>query len=179
MKEKDIPKDLLSLIREKFDEDENVIKLRMKQQELMRKGLIREAMKIGEQVNRLFEIVCTDYLKEINSNVEKIELKKLGLSQDDKERIMTHCIVLFMACDIIESAVIDIDDVLHKHDKDLSFEMFNDFKKLKDLAKAKLEYLKKNGDYMQDVVWADKCDNMYELITNKAKSMVRKKMTTK
>ena len=53
------------------------------------------------------------------------------------------------------------------------------FKKLKDLAKAKLEYLKKNGDYMQDVVWADKCDNMYELITNKAKSMVRKKMTTK
>ena len=94
---------------------------------------------------------------------------------EDRESILALGIVMFMACDIIESAIIDTNDMLHKHDKELSFEMFNDIQQLSKMAKEKLKFLQNNSGYMKDLVWADKCDNMYQMMLSKAKSIMRKR----
>ena len=43
------------------------------------------------------------------------------------------------------------------------------------LAKEKLKFLKENSGYMNDLFWADKCDDMYDMIMNKSASIIRKR----
>lgn len=78
---------------------------------------------------------------------------------------------------MIESAVIDMDDILHKYDKNLHMEMFNDIRQVMNMSKEKLKYLQENSGYMKDLVWGEKCDNMYEMIQNKASAIMRKRKT--
>ena len=87
--------------------------------------------------------------------------------------------VLFMCSDIIESATLDLNDVLHRTHPDTNITTFTDLQQTLDLAKQKLKYLQDTGDYMDDLVWADKCDNMYELMQSKARSIIRKRKDSK
>jgi hypothetical protein len=87
--------------------------------------------------------------------------------------------VLFMCCDIIESATMDMNDILRRTEKDASITTFEDLRQTLLLAREKLKYLQDNGDYMKDLVWAEKCDNMYELMQSKAASIIRKRRESK
>lgn len=87
--------------------------------------------------------------------------------------------VLFMCCDIIESASNDMNDILKRTHKDVSITTFEDLRQTLSLAQEKLKYLQNTGDYMKDLVWAEKCDNMYELMKSKAASIIRKRRESK
>jgi hypothetical protein len=80
---------------------------------------------------------------------------------------------------MIESAVMDMDDILHKYDKDLNMEMFNDMRQVMDMCKSKLQYLQENSGYMSDLVWGDRCDDMYSMLKSKAGSIMNKRKTDK
>ena len=88
---------------------------------------------------------------------------------------MSLLLVCFMCADIIETSVMDMDDILHRYDKSMYIEMFNDIRDVMSLSKDKLRYLQENTGYMRDLVWADKCDNMYGLMKSKARSIMRKR----
>ena len=97
----------------------------------------------------------------------------------DKEEMMEKLTVVFMACDIIESAVVDINDILHRTKPDVNITAFNDIRQLSEMVSEKLRYLEKFGDITKDDIWADKCDNMYEMMTSKAKSIINKRKNSK
>jgi hypothetical protein len=42
-------------------------------------------------------------------------------------------------------------------------------------AKNKLQFFKDNSAYMQDLIWADNCDNLYEMAKSKAGAIMRKR----
>jgi hypothetical protein len=84
-----------------------------------------------------------------------------------------------MCCDIIESATIDMNDILRRTEKDASITTFEDLRQILSLAKEKLKYLQETGDYMKDLVWADNCDNMYDMMKSKAASIIRKRHESK
>jgi hypothetical protein len=79
-----------------------------------------------------------------------------------------------MCSDIIETSVMDMNDILHRYDKDLNIELFNDIRQLMSMSKAKLKYLQENGDYMKGLAWADKCDDMFEMMKSKAGAIMKK-----
>lgn len=172
---KDIPADLMNRIREQFDVDPQIVRLRIRQHDLSLQGKFHEAMQVGKTINELFDRVVYQYLKEAEEQVEKIDINNMQMPIEDRESILAFGIVMFMACDIIESAILDTNDTLHKHDKELSFEMFNDIQQLSKMAKEKLKFLQNNSGYMNDLVWADKCDNIYQMMLSKAKSIMRKR----
>ena len=60
---------------------------------------------------------------------------------------------------------------LHRKDKTLNYETFNDIKNIIELAKAKLNYLRENSSYLQNEKWGDLCDNAYKILMSKAKRM--------
>jgi hypothetical protein len=80
-----------------------------------------------------------------------------------------------MCADIIKSSVLDMDSILHKYDKNMYMEMFNDIRQVMEMSEQKLSYLQKNSGYLKDLVWGEKCDNMYSLMCNKAKSIMNKR----
>lgn len=172
---KDIPDYMLRHIRDTFDRDTRVVELRTRQDLLRREGRYREAMKVAESIEYLYTKVVQAYVDEANTQSKDIHLDEAGIPEEDVDTLLECVVTLFMACDVIETAIIDADDIIHRTDKEMHFEMFNDIHRLAKLAKDKLRFLQENSGYGHDLVWADKCDNMYEMMRNKARSIIRKR----
>jgi hypothetical protein len=79
-----------------------------------------------------------------------------------------------MCADIIKSSIQDMDSILHKYDKNMFMEMFNDIRQVMDMSEQKLRYLQQNSGYLKDLVWGERCDDMYDMILSKAGAIMRK-----
>lgn len=176
MRVSDIPKELQDKIREQFNSSPKVQMLRVQQGVALRNGRFDESLRLERMLDEVYSNVLYSYMKEAEESVERIDIEKLDIDAKAKEHIMTCAIVLFMCTDVIETAVMDIDDTLHKESKELRFELFDDLRKVASMAKEKLQFLREHSDYMKDLVWADKCDDMYEMMSSKARSIRRKKL---
>ena len=171
----DIPQELMSKLRQSFDADVKVRELRVRQQMLLRSGNYREALEVAQGIDLLFNRVVHEYLEDAKDEVEQVEVASLDMPLEDKEDLMRHLLVCFMCADIIKSSVLDMDSILHKYDKNMYMEMFNDIRQVMEMSEQKLSYLQKNSGYLKDLVWGEKCDNMYSLMCNKAKSIMNKR----
>ena len=175
----EIPKELMEKIRFSFDTNKDVVLLRTAQQEAQRVGNFRKALNIAQQIDELWTICLDNYMRKMEAQGKQISLKATDLPEKDKDELLNHVMVLFMCCDIIESASNDMNDILKRTHKDASITTFEDLRQTLSLAKEKLKYLQDKGDYMKDLVWAEKCDNMYELMQSKAASIIRKRRESK
>lgn len=175
----EIPKELMEKIRLGFDTNKDVMLLRTAQQKAQMEGNFRKALDVAQQIDCLWTICLDRYLRKMESEGSQFDLRMSNIPDGDKDEMVRLVMVLFMCCDIIESATIDLNDVLRKTHKDASITMFDDLKQTLSLAKEKLKYLQTNGDYMEDLVWADNCDNMYDMIKSKAASIIRKRKESK
>lgn len=171
---KDIPDSLLRLIKGRFDNDARVQNLRIRQNLCLRNGKLQAAMQIAEEIEALYAEVVRIYLEEADKKQVSFDTDTMNLPQADKDRMLELLMVLFMCCDIIECSVIDVNDVLHRTKKDLKITTFDDINNSMKMAEEKLKYLSKNSEYMNDNAWSDHCNNMYKLMQNKAKSIIRK-----
>lgn len=179
MNVKDIPEGLMEKIRLGFDTNRDVVLLRTAQQEAQRVGNFQKALNIAQQIDELWTICLDNYMRKMEAQGKQISLKESDLPEKDKDELLNRVMVLFMCCDIIESATVDMNDILRRTEKDASITTFEDLRQALSLAQEKLKYLQNTGDYMQDLVWADKCDNMYELMQSKAASIIRKRRESK
>ena len=171
---KDIPQELMSKIRESFESEPKVRELRVQQQMMMRTGKYDAALALAKQIDVLFNRVVFEYLENACNEVEKVDIATIEMPIKDKEELMKRLLVCFMCADIIESSVIDMDDILHRYDKNTYMEMFDDIRQVMSMAKEKLRYMQENSGYMKDLVWGEKCDNMYAMMVSKAGSIMRK-----
>ena len=175
----EIPKDLLDKIRFGFDTNKDVMLLRTAQQNAQMQGNFQKALNIAKQLEELWVICLDNYMRKMESEGKQISLKASDLPEKDKDELFNRIMVLFMCCDIIESATIDMNDILRRTKKDASITTFEDLRQVLSLAKEKLKYLQDTGDYMKDLVWGYTCDNMYDMIKSKAASIIRKRRESK
>ena len=171
----DIPQELMSKLRQSFDADVKVRELRVRQQMLLRSGNYREALEVAQGIDLLFNRVVHEYLEDAKDEVEQVEVASLDMPLEDKENLMRHLLVCFMCADIIKSSVLDMDSILHKYDKNMYMEMFNDIRQVMEMSEQKLSYLQKNSGYLKDLVWGEKCDNMYDMMLSKSGAIMRKR----
>lgn len=170
----DLPDEVLRQIQEVFEAEPRVRDMRVRQQMLQRDGRFAEALALAKRLEMLYNRCVSQYMQEMEDEAEKVDLKDIPMQKEDREGITKLLLVCFMCSDIIETSILDMNDILHRYDKDLNIELFNDIKQLMSMSKAKLKYLQKNGDYMKGMVWADKCDDMYAMIKNKATAIMKK-----
>lgn len=171
---KEVPQDVLDEIKERFESEPRVRQLRIRQQSLMRNMQYEESLELAKEIERLQDRVIYEYLEESKEQVERVEIAKMGMSDKDRESLMQMFLVCFMCADVIETAVMNIDDLLHKYDKDLCAEMFNDIRDVMKMSKKKLSFLKQNSGYMKDLIWAERCDDLYDMAKSKAGVIMRK-----
>lgn len=176
---KDIPDDMLRQIRNSFEDDPQIKQMRIRQDVLLRSGNAVQALEWGKKIEILFAKVVNNYIEEAANEAETFSLEEAGIPPEDIEKFNEYAVTMFMACDIIQSCIIDINDILHKTDKDLHFEQFDDIKQIGEMVKSKLDFLQKNSKYMNNAFWGDKCDDMYSMMQNKAKAIIRKRKEDK
>lgn len=171
----DIPSDLMRKIRESFEAEPKVREMRVQQQMYMRTGKYKTALALAQDLEALFNKVVYEYLEENKQQVEQVDIATLNMPTKDKEGLMKLLLVCFMCADIIKSSVLDMDSILHRYDKSMYMELFNDIKQVMEMSEQKLQYLQDNSGYLKDLVWSEKCDDMYKMLQNKAGAIMRKR----
>lgn len=169
----DIPEDILQHIKDEFENSPDVRELRAKQQLAQRRGNWATALQIAKAIDTLFTKVVDSLIMEAQREVEHVELKTKDFSIEQRQKMVEIIVTMFMCCDMLETAVTDFNDVIHAKDKTVDLDMFDEFLKLKDKARAKLEYFSKHSTFMKDFYWGERCDNMYDMLRHKAASILR------
>ena len=133
---------------------------------------LQEKQKLDQLRRRSFDIFIRDYEVKIRT----IDLKDIQIPDAERATINELYITIYMACDIIESAVIDINDALHRVDKNLEIVQFDELKELAEEVKKKLNYLQRTENYMNMDAWGDRCDSVYKVMREKAGVIIRAKL---
>lgn len=113
-------------------------------------------------------------MESIKYEGRRINVKKSGLPQDAIETLQILYTTAFMACDIIDWTVIDMNDLLKKHDPSQNFDTFNDLKRMVKVAREKIEMFKKDSGFTEIPIWRERVDDMYEMMKNKARKVYHK-----
>lgn len=169
-----IPEDVKNILREKFDKDPKICRMRIQAQTARQRGDYLRALSLNKEIERLYDNVLYKYLSNINNTDVKDKLSNLGLSNEAIKEVMILVLTAFMSMDILNSCILDANDVIHRTNKDWSLEMFDEIKKLCTLVRAKMENLYVNTRYLDDGSWGDNADDMYKMAYNKAKSFFNK-----
>ncbi len=179
MNVKDIPQDMIDQLRSNFDSTPEVCQIRTRQQYLQRTGKFQEALELAKTLETLFSSYLYSYMDKAEKEAIVFDSETSNLPEKDKEEMFEKLTVLFMACDVIKAAVQDLNSILHRTKSDINITAFDDIMNLSEIADQKLMYLQKNGDLMNDLAWGDRCDNMYDMMISKARSLINKRKNSK
>lgn len=171
---KDIPERDLKALTAAFYATDNYKRMQLEADKLFSKGKYVESMQLKKKIKDLLELCKQKYVEEYNNSKTTLALSSAGLPKEDLEKITTLIMTLFMCCDLIESCQMDIQETLHHTDASMQFEMFLGIRDIAKEVKKKIQYLYSETSYMSSTIWGDVCDDMYEMIQNKAKKIIRK-----
>lgn len=169
-----IPEDVKNVLREEFDKDPKICQMRIQVQTAQQRGDYASALLLNKEIERLYGEVLYNYLTNINKTDVKDKLSNLGLPNEAIKEVMIYVLTAFMSMDILNSCILDANDVIHRTNKDWSLEMFDEIKKLCTLVRAKMQNLYVNTRYLDDDIWGDIVDDMYKMAHNKAQSIFNK-----
>ena len=165
-----IPEDVKNVLREEFDKDPKICQMRIQVQTAQQRG----ALLLNKKIESLYDNVLYNYLTNLNKTDVKDKLSNLGLSNEAIKEVMIYVLTAFMSMDILNSCILDANDVIHRTNKDWSLEMFDEIKKLCTLVRAKMQNLFTNTRYLDDDIWGDIVDDMYTMAHNKSQSIFNK-----
>lgn len=169
----DVPEKIKSVMRERFESDPYVRLERVKAQSLCNKGNFAEALVINKKMEELFCQVVLKYMQEAERNVKPINLKLANLPQEDIRYILANIMTVYVVADIMDMAIYNANERLKKNDKELSLDLFNELNQTAKLAQDNMAYLCKTTNYIEHGGWDNVVDNLYKMMFNKAKSIMR------
>lgn len=158
-----------------FMRDPTVRKMYRAAEQYQRRGQYAQAMQMHQQIEAMKARVFDKFAERLNRTAERVNLYDTKMSPAQREAMNTLCVTLFMACDVIDSTVVEMKDTIHDIDPTLEFIMFDDIKQVIEQARDKMQFLNSASDVAQNVVWGDTSDNMFEMMKNKARSVIRKR----
>ena len=131
-------------------------------------------MLVNQEIEQKRVLAYVKYVKDMEASGYEVDVKSLGLPQEELEKLYIYYISVFIACDLIESAVMDMNNVVKRHHAKLSVEKFNDLLVLLRNVKKKLSMFHKDTEHADVNVWIERCDDMYQMIQSKAKKIYLK-----
>lgn len=170
----DIPDEMIRRIRDQFERNEQIRTLRVRMNLLQRQGNYLQALQIGKSIDEMFHRTVSTYISEAERQYDNISLKKAGLPKQDILHVLHLTVTMFMAIDILDSCLMDIDDTIHRTDKTLSYDMFDDIRELSKMVKDSLSFFGRETSFLDSPSWGDITDNMYRMMQNKAKAIIAK-----
>lgn len=148
----EIPDEMMRLIRNEFEKDPKVRHYMIKQGILQREGKFAEAMKIGKMLEESFTACCLQYIQQAEKQMKQsVDLDELDCQS--KQELIEH---------FVEN------NTMPYHE---------DINNLMKMIKQKMSVFSGTSDYLNDLSWDEKCDNLYEMTKSKARSILRKHKT--
>lgn len=157
----------------KFNTSPDVIAMKQKIANLQRAFQYVQAMQLQKKLNEVEYKVAKELIDEQKSKVEKVNLTQVALTEKERNEIVDLRICLDILSDCMESFVMDINDILQRHDKTLTFEEYNPTIKMLREARQHLSWCSNNTEYRNYEPWGDECDKLIKSVRNKATKIKR------
>ena len=174
LKIQEMPEYTIKALKEAFERRIEVRMLRNKSFALKQKGLYQQALTIEREIENLYQQCLATYMQDLEDELSDYNDKKEQIPYNDIKEIIHLIVTANMAIDILDSCINDANDILKKTDKSLSLGMFNDISQLAAMAKHQMSLLSNTTKLLDHPVWGDVVDNMYMMMQNKAKAILRK-----
>lgn len=165
----------LRLCRDRFEQMPQIRALTAKAQRLIHDGAFEEAKQVLATKARVFDKTVAYLTAHAERQVTEVKSDAAGLPSDDLQKINFLFVTLYMAIDIMDSCLMDINDTIHKTDKSLTFEKVDGLHELAQACKQHIEQFRTEQDLYREAYWGDITDNAYKMLYNKAKAIIRKK----
>lgn len=180
MKHKPTPKtyeltdDLIEQCRAAFEADPTVRELNIKHERLRRAGWWAEANRLAEKKKALFDKVLVAYEEQLAAGVEKMALTAADLPREDVKKLETLFVTIEMVIDILDSCLLDVNDIVHRTNKDFSLEQWDNMHELSQVCRSEIKSFGSTQKFLSYGIWGDTVDDMYTMMQNKAKSIIKK-----
>ena len=175
-----LPLDERMALRKAFEANNEVIHMEQAALAYQRAKNFVKALEMKKEIDKQWEYVkqvhVEHYMQTVN---EAVKLSSLGLPEETNQKVIENILVIFMACDLIETAHMNANEALKKVNKDYSMDNFQDLTSLVGGVKRHLKFLQQETGYMDDLTWGDNCDKQYEMTRNKARAIMKKKDTSR
>lgn len=159
--------------QKKFNTSPNVKNMRAKIQNLQMSFRYVQAMQLQKKLNDIEYKVAKEIIDEQRSKVEKVNLTQIALTDKERNEIIDLRICLDILSDCMEGFVMDINEILQRHDKTLTFEDYDPTIKMLKEARRHLAWCSDNEDYRKYEPWGDECDKLIKSVKNKAVKIKR------
>lgn len=156
-----------------FNTSPDVIAMKQKIANLQRAFQYVQAMQLQKKLNEVEYKVAKELIDEQKSKVEKVNLTQVALTDKERNEIVDLRICLDILSDCMESFAMDINAILQRHDKTLTFEEYNPTIKMLREARQHLSWCSNNTEYRNYEPWGDECDKLIKSVRNKATKIKR------
>ncbi len=160
---------LMAKFLERLQEDKDYKKLLEKKAIYSRQGKYASLLMVTQEMEKKKALAYELYVRDMEQTGYEMDIKSTGLPQEALDRMHVLYVTVFIACDIIESAVLDMNDLVKEYDSTLSVENFHDLLKLSRKVSEKVDMFEKDSGYQATAVWRERVDDMYRMMQNKAK----------
>jgi len=96
------------------------------------------------------------------------------MSDEDQEILSINSNMVILLADMLETSVMNINEVFHRNNPEWRVEMFDNLKKLSRECADQIKWMSKETDDFYQNTFADVADNITEMVKNKVKSLLRK-----
>lgn len=143
--------------------------------EYIRKGEIMKAMQMTERIKKLEKRSYEIYLKQFKEHKVQVATLLETMPEHDKEMLSVLGDSLVMLADVLETLVIEVNQVIERNHPTFRIEHFDKLTELGKEAKKQIRMLdmRETEQYYINL-YGDTVDNLTEMIINKARSFVTK-----
>lgn len=164
-----IPSYLVRDIQAEINRNPTVIKWREAQREYQSRGKYIEAMNIARMIEEVEENVKEGMLMKSTTMGKLYE----GMTPEDIEKINVACNSIILMSDLIETQVIEMNEVVKKYHPDSRVYMYDRFVEVGKEAKEQLAYMTKWTNNLFQIKFGETADNMMDMVKNKVKKLLR------
>lgn len=155
----------------RYRSDKRVKKCVENETRYQRKGQFLQAMTERKKLEDIARDMIRAYIEQNAKNEEKIDLCKLTLSPEDKEKLAKNAVAICMCSDMIESFCMDIRDMLKKYGQ-YDLVQFLSIEKLLKEAQKNLRWVESDTDLRKFDSWGKACDFYIDSIPKKAQKLI-------
>lgn len=171
----DISQDVRTKILETLRNHPEYKKLVTLRNQALMQGKPIKAMDLQYKMTGIEQAVLQEYINQWNGEIKALDELCQSMSDEDKDLINAYGNAVIMLSDVLESLIMDSNQLLKKYHPDYRIEMFD---KLNDLAKEANKHVSLLNRYADDKfytnTYGDTVDKLYDMIIKKSKSFINK-----
>lgn len=146
---------------------------------LKKQGLIVQAMQRQQELMAKELHIIRRFKEENLKRAEKVQVASLSLTPEENEKMAKLCVSIAICADLVESYSMDIDSIIKRHEPETNFMTFQPFRDCLSKARETLKWLRENTDLYQYESWGNHCDDLQDMVKNKAGKLLRQSVDRK